>query len=103
LLQAKNMTFFEPRFEDFPSLKLAIKTGKEGGIRPCVLNAANEIAVEAFLNKIISFIEIPQLIETTLNGFKNDDVKSIDQLIEIDYQARAYAKSMIKTEKKSAI
>ncbi|MDD2624212.1 MAG: 1-deoxy-D-xylulose-5-phosphate reductoisomerase [Candidatus Riflebacteria bacterium] len=103
LMQAKNMTFFEPRYEDFPCLKIAIKAGKDGGIRPCVLNAANEVAVEAFLNKIISFIEIPQLIETTLEGFKNADVKSIDQLIEIDYEARAYAKSMIKTEKKSAI
>lgn len=103
LLHAKNMTFFEPRFEDFPSLKLAIKAGKEGGIMPCVLNAANEVAVEAFLNNIITFIEIPQLIETTLRGFNNADVKSIDRLIEIDYKARDFAKSMIKAEKKSAV
>ena len=103
LLHAKNMTFFEPRFEDFPSLKLAIKAGKEGGIMPCVLNAANEVAVEAFLNNIITFIEIPQLIETTLRGFNNADVKSIEQLIEIDYKARIFAKSMIKAEKKSAV
>jgi 1-deoxy-D-xylulose-5-phosphate reductoisomerase len=103
LLHAKNMTFFEPRFEDFPSLKLAIKAGKEGGIMPCVLNAANEVAVEAFLNNIITFIEIPQLIETTLRGFNNADVKSIDRLIEIDYKARIFAKSMIKAEKKSAV
>lgn len=103
LLHAKSMTFFEPRFEDFPSLKLAIKAGKEGGIMPCVLNAANEVAVEAFLNNIITFIEIPQLIETTLRGFNNADVKSIDRLIEIDYKARIFAKSMIKAEKKSAV
>lgn len=103
LLHAKSMTFFEPRFEDFPSLKLAIKAGKEGGIMPCVLNAANEVAVEAFLNNIITFIEIPQLIETTLRGFNNADVKSIDRLIEIDYKARDFAKSMIKAEKKSAV
>lgn len=103
LLHAKSMTFFEPRFEDFPSLKLAIKAGKEGGIMPCVLNAANEVAVEAFLNNIITFIEMPQLIETTLRGFNNADVKSIDQLIEIDYKARIFAKSMIKAEKKSAV
>ena len=103
LLHAKNMTFFEPRFEDFPSLKLAIKAGKEGGIMPCVLNAANEVAVEAFLNNIITFIEIPQLIETTLRGFNNADVKSIDRLIEIVYKARDFAKSMIKAEKKSAV
>lgn len=103
LLHAKNMTFFEPRFEDFPSLKLAIKAGKEGGIMPCVLNAANEVAVEAFLNNIITFIEIPQLIETTLRGFNNADVKSIEQLIEIDYKARDFAKSMIKAEKKNAV
>lgn len=103
LLHAKNMTFFEPRFEDFPCLKLAIKAGKEGGIMPCVLNAANEVAVEAFLNNIITFIEIPQLIETTLRGFNNAEVKSIDRLIEIDYKARIFAKSMIKAEKKSAV
>jgi len=103
LLHAKSMTFFEPRFEDFPSLKLAIKAGKEGGIMPCVLNAANEVAVEAFLNNIITFIEIPQLIETTLRGFNNADVKSIEQLIEIDYKARDFAKSMIKAEKKNAV
>ena len=70
---------------------------------PCVLNAANEVAVEAFLNNIITFIEIPQLIETTLRGFNNADVKSIDRLIEIDYKARDFAKSMIKAEKKSAV
>lgn len=103
LLHAKSMTFFEPRFEDFPTLKLAIKAGKEGGIMPCVLNAANEVAVEAFLNNIITFIEIPQLIETTLRGFNNADVKSIEQLIEIDYKARDFAKSMIKAEKKNAV
>lgn len=103
LLHAKSMTFFEPRFEDFPTLKLAIKAGKEGGIMPCVLNAANEVAVEAFLNNIITFIEIPQLIETTLRGFNNADVKSIEQLIEIDYKARIFAKSMIKAEKKNAV
>lgn len=103
LLHAKNMTFFEPRFEDFPTLKLAIKAGKEGGIMPCVLNAANEVAVEAFLNNIITFIEMPQLIETTLRGFNNADVKSIEQLIEIDYKARIFAKSMIKAEKKNAV
>ncbi len=85
------MNFMEPDLEAFPSLRLAIKAGKEGGIMPCVLNAANEIAVGAFLNNKISFIEIPELVEGTMAKFKKEEVTSLNQLLEKDKLARRVA------------
>lgn len=95
LVKAGAMSFFEPRYEDFPCLKLAFNAGKEGGIKPCVMNAANEIAVAAFMKKKISFMQIPEVISNTIETFKNEPATSIDQLIGFDSAARQQAAEQV--------
>lgn len=68
ILKHNNLTFEEPDIETFKCLKLAFKAINIGGTMPAVLNGANEIAVERFLNKEISFLQIPELIEKTMNS-----------------------------------
>ena len=69
----KNIEFYPPDFENFPCLKLAYEAGKMGGFFPCVMNAANEVAVELFLDSKIKYIDICKLINYALQGFKNGD------------------------------
>ena len=95
LVKAGTMSFYEPRYDDFPCIKLAIEAGRSGGIMPCVLNAANEVAVYAFMKKEIGFLEIPELVKQTLREFKNVKVESIDQLIQVDLLARKKAAEFI--------
>lgn len=68
ILKHNNLTFEEPDIETFKCLKLAFKAINIGGTMPAVLNGANEIAVERFLNKEISFLQIPELIEKAMNS-----------------------------------
>jgi 1-deoxy-D-xylulose-5-phosphate reductoisomerase len=74
------LTFEEPDMEKFPCLKLAYRACETGGTMPCVLNGANEAAVDAFLDKRLSFAQIPEVIEYTLNAhdiIKNPDINAI--------------------------
>lgn len=66
LLKTRPLEFYEPDLEKFPALRLAREAGERGGLYPCVLNAANEIAVELFLKKEIGFMDIPALVEESL-------------------------------------
>jgi 1-deoxy-D-xylulose-5-phosphate reductoisomerase len=77
--------------EAFPCLRLAGEAAREGGTAPCVLNAANEIAVHAFLEGRLRFLEIPEVIERTLSGLGGEPVLSFESLYEADRQARALA------------
>ena len=95
LVKAGCMTFHQPRYEDFPCLNIAVKAGKAGGIMPCVMNAANEVAVYAFMKKEIGFMQIPEVVQKTIEKFDNTSVLSIDQLIEVDSEARSIAGSFI--------
>jgi 1-deoxy-D-xylulose-5-phosphate reductoisomerase len=83
---------FEPvDLEAFPCLRLAREAAKEGGTSPCVLNAANEIAVHAFLQGRLRFLEIPSVIEDTLSELAREPVTSFESLYQADRQARALA------------
>lgn len=83
---------FEPvDYEKFPCIKLAIDSIKEGGFKPAVLNAANEIAVERFLNEEIPYIGIPNIIETCLERLHSKAELTIQTLKEIDQEARELA------------
>lgn len=95
LTKVGSMTFETPRLEDFPCLQIALVAGKKGGTGPCIMNAANEIAVAAFLQKKITFIEIPQLIKQTMNAMPSEPVTAISQLLEIDRKAREVAANFI--------
>jgi 1-deoxy-D-xylulose-5-phosphate reductoisomerase len=68
LLKTRPLEFHEPDLEKFPCLRLAREAGDRGGLYPCVLNAANEIAVELFLKKEIGFMDIPRLVEEALDS-----------------------------------
>jgi 1-deoxy-D-xylulose-5-phosphate reductoisomerase len=77
--------------EAFPCLRLAGDAAREGGTAPCVLNAANEIAVHAFLEGRLRFVEIPEVIERTLAELGSEPILSFESLYEADRQARALA------------
>jgi 1-deoxy-D-xylulose-5-phosphate reductoisomerase len=77
--------------EAFPCLRLAGEAAREGGTAPCVLNAANEIAVHAFLEGRLRFVEISEVIERTLAELGSEPVLSFESLYESDRHARAVA------------
>lgn len=91
----KNLTFLQPDEEKFPCLRLAKEALKQGHSMPTILNAANDIAVEAFLNGKINFVSIPKIIENTLNYFNNYKISSIDEALMLDRDVRNYAKRII--------
>jgi 1-deoxy-D-xylulose-5-phosphate reductoisomerase len=91
-----NLTFEKPNLETFTNLQLAYDAMAKGGNAPCVLNAANEVTVDAFLNDRISFVDISSINDQVMNQF--DFVKDpvIDELFETDKKARVLTKSLIK-------
>ena len=91
LVKAGNLTFREPDHVKYPCMNLAYRAGRAGGCLPAVLNAANEEAVALFLDEKIRFVEIPKLIEKTLDRFsaQNILIPSLDDILESDRWARA--------------
>lgn len=88
---------FKPlKKELYPCFSLALKCGKTGGIMPCVLNAADEVAVNAFLNGRIPFTDIYRITEKTVSGMQYQSAASFQALKEIDAEARARAENLIK-------
>lgn len=92
LLKIGRLDFCEPDQVRFPCLRLAYDALKAGGTAPAILNAANEIAVEAFLSDQIRFMAIPAMIEAVMASAKIEEVASIGQLVEVDAEARCRAK-----------
>lgn len=88
LAELGRLDFEEPRYDDFPALRLARQAGETGGTMPAVLNAANEIAVEAFLDGQIAFPRIWSLVEDAMNRSDNFARPSLDDIIHADGQAR---------------
>ncbi|MFT6928037.1 MAG: 1-deoxy-D-xylulose-5-phosphate reductoisomerase [Psychromonas sp.] len=95
---APDFSFSAPDFDRYPCLKLAIDACFEGQQSTTILNAANEIAVEAFLNQSIKFTQISQLVERVLNQYESATIESVDHLLEIDTQARLSASEIIKRD-----
>ncbi|OGW03356.1 MAG: 1-deoxy-D-xylulose-5-phosphate reductoisomerase [Nitrospinae bacterium RIFCSPLOWO2_01_FULL_39_10] len=95
LAEVKNLSFEIPDTEKFPCLKLAFDALKKGETMPAVLNASNEVAVNAFLNSEISFNEIPEIIKQTMNAHKVSHAKEISDILKADRWAREYAKKII--------
>ena len=85
------LTFEEPDAYRFPALELARKAGEIGGTLPAVLNAANEIAVEAFVNRRISFPDIPALVRRTMDRHQLVPHPTLQRIFEADAWARAEA------------
>lgn len=91
-----SLTFEEPDYRTFRNLGLAIEALKKGGNLPCVLNAANEIAVYAFLRNRIGFMDMTDIIEKTMQKVSFLQQPSLDDYFESDGEARHYAADMIK-------
>jgi 1-deoxy-D-xylulose-5-phosphate reductoisomerase len=90
------LTFEEPDVDAFPCLRLARDAAIAGGTGPCVLNAANEVAVHAFLGGRLPFMGIPAVIEQTLERVPPAAVHSFDSLYQADGDARAVAADLLK-------
>ncbi|MFW6268964.1 MAG: 1-deoxy-D-xylulose-5-phosphate reductoisomerase [Bacillota bacterium] len=95
LFQIKQMNFNSPDIEKFPCLNLAYTAGKKGGSMPIVLNAANEIAVSAFLDKKISFLQIPEIIEKVMFKHRKITEFNLEKVFQIDVWARRRAEEVI--------
>jgi 1-deoxy-D-xylulose-5-phosphate reductoisomerase len=85
------LEFYEPDLERFPCLRLAYEALKEGASYPCALNAADEIAVGAFLERKISFDAIPRLVEDVLGGVARRAFRSVEDVLEYDQLCRVHA------------
>jgi 1-deoxy-D-xylulose-5-phosphate reductoisomerase len=93
-----SLTFEKPDIETFKNLSLAFESMKIGGNAPCILNAANEIAVEAFLKEEIGFLEMSDLVASCLNKVSIIKKPTLEDYFACDAETRAKAKEFIKTK-----
>ncbi len=91
-----SLTFEEPDYKTFRNLGLSIEALKAGGNKPCVLNAANEIAVWAFLQNRIGFLDITAVVEKTMDNIAFIEKPTLDEYFETDGEARNFAASVMK-------
>ena len=89
------LTFERPNEHLFPCLSLARQALIQGGTAPAILNAANEIAVEAFLEQQLGFMDIPNVVEQTLNACSQYEANTLDALLEVDSRARYHARTFV--------
>jgi 1-deoxy-D-xylulose-5-phosphate reductoisomerase len=85
------LEFSPPDEESFPCLALARAAGEAGRTMPCVLNAANEVAVAAFLDGRLPFLGIPEVVERTLNEVEGREARDLEDLVAVDEEARRVA------------
>jgi 1-deoxy-D-xylulose-5-phosphate reductoisomerase len=95
LLTTARLDFCAPDLIRFPCLRIAYEALNMGGTAPAILNAANEVAVEAFLAEKIGFMDIPNTIEAVLAVASIEQVESIEQLVAVDAYARLAARKQI--------
>jgi 1-deoxy-D-xylulose-5-phosphate reductoisomerase len=95
LAQAGELTFEPPDLDAFPCLRLALEAGEAGGTAPCVLNAADEVAVAAFLDGRLPFTGIPEVVERMLAEMPADPVSHFEDLFAVDEETRERAQGLI--------
>jgi 1-deoxy-D-xylulose-5-phosphate reductoisomerase len=95
LAEVGRLTFERPDTTAFPCLDLAREAAQEGGTAPCALNAANEVAVHAFLARRLAFLDIPRVIEGTLESAGNRPVRDFEDLFDADADAREIAGGLV--------
>jgi 1-deoxy-D-xylulose-5-phosphate reductoisomerase len=91
------LEFLTPRYEDFPALNLARRAGETGGTLPAVMNAANEIAVAAFLDRRLRFPDIWHVVEEVMNRHTAIAHPNLDAILEADQWARSEAQGYVKS------
>ncbi len=89
------LEFFPPRYDDFPALNLARRAGETGGTLPAVMNAANEIAVAAFLDRQVRFPQIWQIVESVMDRHTSVAHPDLDAILAADQWAREQARAVI--------
>jgi 1-deoxy-D-xylulose-5-phosphate reductoisomerase len=89
------LTFEKPRMDVFRNLSLAFEAMKKGGNLPCIMNAANEVAVEAFLCERLAFLKMPDIIEKTMDTISFIQHPTLDDYAQTDKEARKFASSLI--------
>lgn len=87
----RHLDFCEPDFERFPCLRLAYEAAESGGVKTVALNAADEVAVAAFLDGLIGFDEIPKVIEQVVSETKSQKLESILDVLQVDARVRQMA------------
>jgi 1-deoxy-D-xylulose-5-phosphate reductoisomerase len=95
LAQCGNLQFFEPDYDRFPALALAFEALRQGGVMPAVLNAANEVAVEAFLGGRLSFLGITETVAKVLETVQSGSEDSLEDILAADFTARSEAEHII--------
>jgi 1-deoxy-D-xylulose-5-phosphate reductoisomerase len=95
LAEIGKLEFEEPRYDAFPALNLARQAGETGGLLPAVLNAANEVAVQAFLDDRIHFGEISRLVRDAIDQQTNLASPSLDDIFRADDKAREFVRSAL--------
>ena len=95
LFEIARLDFEQPDFERFPCLRLSYEALRAGGTSTAILNAANEIAVEAFLNKKIAYTAIPEVIESTLSLVSSNEASDLECILADDAKARQIAEERV--------
>jgi len=95
VMNLRHLEFLPPDMEKFPCLRLAYEAAEAGGAKTAALNAADEVAVAAFLEKSIGFDDIPHVIETVLSETKSGKLESIKKVLEADSVARHRARERV--------
>ena len=96
-LKNNTLNFEKPCLKTFNNLKLAFEAGLRGGNSPCILNASNEVVVEAFLNEKINYLDMTKFIEDSLNKISYIATPNLEQLIETDLLTRSFINKKIKS------
>ena len=96
LTQLASLSFAEPELERFPCLSLAFAAAYTGGTTPTVLNAANEIAVAAFLEEGLPYLQIPVVVEKVLNSIASVNADSLEIILDVDARARQTAQAVVR-------
>jgi 1-deoxy-D-xylulose-5-phosphate reductoisomerase len=94
-LVGRSLAFEAPDGDAFPLLRLAREAGERGGTFPCAYNAANEVAVAAFLDERIGFLDVPMVVESTLAAVDGAPARDLDELEAADAQARRIAEGAL--------
>jgi 1-deoxy-D-xylulose-5-phosphate reductoisomerase len=95
LIELGKLEFEAPDLDAFPCLRLAREAGEAGGTAPCVLNAADEVAVEAFIGGRVPFTAIAEVVERTLDAVPPAAPSHFDDLFAADAEARDHAQAVI--------
>jgi 1-deoxy-D-xylulose-5-phosphate reductoisomerase len=96
LARLSSLHFEEPDLDRFPCISLAYRALRTGGTLPAAMNAANEEAVQAFIDERIAFSDIPQVIKSVMDSHRTSEVKDLDAIVDADRSARAAAQSIIR-------